>query len=65
MTRLRVDYTGINGTLFLMGKRNSEKCGNCGVKENAEHIILYCTLMRWKERCLKIRFSRQGGNEIW
>jgi len=30
MTRLRVDHTGLNGTLFLMGKRNSENCENWG-----------------------------------
>ncbi len=37
MTRLRVDHTGLNSILFLMGKRNNENCDNCGVKD----CILY------------------------
>ncbi len=35
MTRLRVDHTGLNSTLFLVGKNNN----NCGVKENFEDVI--------------------------
>ena len=42
ITRLRLDHTGLNGTLALMGKRNSDKCGDCGVKENVEHILIHC-----------------------
>jgi len=53
MTRLRVDHTGLNGTFFLMGKRNIEKCENCGVKEDAEHILLYCTLNEVERRVFK------------
>lgn len=60
MTRLRVDHTGLNGTLFLMGKRNSENCENCGVKENVEHVILYCTLNEVERRVFKDKVQETG-----
>lgn len=60
MTRLRVDHTGLNGTLFLMGKKNSENCENCGVKENAEHIILYCTLHEVERQVFKDKVQEAG-----
>jgi len=47
MSRLRVDHTGLNSTLFLMGKRNSENCEKCGVKENTEHVILQCNWLHY------------------
>ena len=60
MTRLRVDHTGLNGTLFLMGKRNSENCENCGVKENVEHVILNCTLNEVERQVLKDKVQEAG-----
>ncbi len=55
MTRLRVDHTGLNSTLFLMGNRNNENCDNCGVKENAEHVILDCILYEEERQVLQNR----------
>ncbi len=60
MTRLRVDHTGLNSTLFLMGKRNNENCYNCGVKENAEHVILDCILYEVERRVLQNRVQEVG-----
>lgn len=60
MTRLRVDHTGLNGTLFLLGKRNSEKCENCGVKENVEHIILHCILFELERQIFQDRVQEAG-----
>ena len=42
ITRLRLDHTGLNSTLALMGKRNSDKCETCDVKENVQHILINC-----------------------
>ncbi len=55
MTRSRVDHTGLNSTLFLMGNRNNENCDNCGVKENAEHVILDCILYEVERQVLQNR----------
>lgn len=60
MTRLRVDHTGLNGTLFLLGKRNSEKCENCGVKENVEHVILHCILFELERQIFQDRVQEAG-----
>ncbi len=55
ITRLRVDHTGLNSTLFLMGNRNNENCDNWGVKENAEHVILDCILYEVERQVLQNR----------
>ena len=55
-----MDHTELNGTLFLMGKRNSENCENCGVKENVEHVILYCTLNEVERQVLKDKVQEAG-----
>jgi len=43
-----------------MGKRNSEKCENCGVKEDAEHIILYSRLNEVERRVFKDNVQQTG-----
>ncbi len=43
LTRLRFDHTGLNKTLFLLGKSKSDECK---ITENAEHVLLYCRKYR-------------------
>ena len=46
IARLRLNHTALNGTLYVMGKSDSDKCGNCGVKEDVEHILLHCDIYK-------------------
>ncbi|XP_043998578.1 uncharacterized protein LOC122846005 [Gambusia affinis] len=55
MTRLRVGHTYLNDTLYLIGKKNNDKCEKCGEKENVEHILLNCkTYEREREKLRRI-----------
>ena len=53
IARLRINHTVLNGTLYIMGKSDSDKCGNCGVKEDVEHILLHCDICRAEREKLK------------
>ncbi len=46
LTRLRFDHTGLNKTLFLLGKSKSDEYMECKITENAEHILLHCRKYR-------------------
>lgn len=34
--------TGINNTLFKIGKHNTGRYDNCGHKETVEHVLICC-----------------------
>lgn len=36
----RIRHTGLNTTLFMIGKHNTGKCDYCGEEETREHVIL-------------------------
>ena len=55
ITRLRLDHTGLNGTMFIMVKSEVEECRGCGVKENVEHIILHCNMYKTEMEKLRDR----------
>ncbi len=57
MTRLRVDHTGLNSTLFLVGKNNND---NCGVKENFEDVIFDRVLYEVERRVWQNRVQEVG-----
>ncbi len=57
---MRVGHTGLNSTLFLMGKRNNENCDKCGVKENTEHVLLHCILYEEERRVFQDRVQEAG-----
>ena len=61
-TKLRLDHTGLNGTMFLKGKSEVEECRGCGVKENVEHIILHCNMYKNREG-KTIDRVREAGRE--
>jgi len=62
ITRLRLDHTGLNGTMFIMGKIEVEECRGCGVKENVEHIVLHCNMYKAESEKLRDRV-REAGRE--
>ncbi len=59
-TRLRFDHTGLNKTLFLLGKSKSDECMECKITENAEHILLHCRKYREERIRLKQKISQTG-----
>ena len=56
--------TGLNSTLFIMGKSETKTCGNCGELENVEHIILKCESYseEREELCEKVREAGREWN---
>ncbi len=42
ISRLRFGHTGLNSTLFNIGKHNTSRCDNCGQEETVEHVMLHC-----------------------
>ena len=45
----------MNGTLNIMGKSDSDTCGNCGVKEDVEHILIHCDIYKAERGKLKVK----------
>lgn len=41
-TRLQFGHTGLNGSLYKIGKHSTGKCAFCGVIETVEHVLLKC-----------------------
>jgi len=39
ITRLRLEHTGLNSTLRLMGKHETGRCDECGGNETIEHVM--------------------------
>ena len=65
ITRLRLDHTGLNSTLALMGKRNSDKCETCDVKENVKNIYQSTVgSLRRKGRDCRIKSEKRDGTGI-
>ena len=48
-----------------MGKRDSDKCGNCGVKEAVEHILLHCDIYRAEREKLKADVLEAEREGVW
>ncbi|XP_042577005.1 uncharacterized protein LOC122136668 [Cyprinus carpio] len=49
ITRLRIGHSGLNHSLFIIGKHQSGLCTTCSKAENIEHELLHCALYS-KER---------------
>ena len=62
MTRLRFDHTGLNKTLFLMVKSNSNECSECRVVEDVEHVLMHCRRFR-EERTELARKVAEAGRQ--
>ena len=41
LTRMRIGHTGLNTTLFLIGKSGTDGC-ECGKTETVEHVLMEC-----------------------
>ncbi len=62
LTRLRLDHTGLNKTLFLLGQSKSDECK---ITENAEHVLLYCRKYREERIRLKQKISQTEESGTW
>ena len=60
LTRLRFDHTGLNKTLFLMGKSQSDECIECRSKEDVEHVLLHCKKYRDERMRLNQKINQVG-----
>ena len=65
IARLRLDHTALNGTLYVMGKSDSDKCGSCGVKEHVEHILLHCDIYKAEREKLKDKVIEAERECVW
>ncbi len=48
-TRLRIGHSGLNNSLFTIGKHQSGLCDTCSEAETIEHVLLHCAVYT-KER---------------
>ena len=62
ITRLRFDHTGLNKTLFLIGKTENDQCPECLCTENAEHILMHCRMYR-EERAQLMQTVAKAGRQ--
>ncbi|XDV31197.1 hypothetical protein PO909_033945 [Leuciscus waleckii] len=62
ITRLRLDG-GLNSLLAVLGKINSNKCANCGDKENVDHVIMHCSIYESDRRNLHDKVRETG--RVW
>ena len=42
MTRLRIGHSGLNESLYRIGKHATGNCDKCGMVENVKHVLLDC-----------------------
>uniref|UniRef100_A0A1A8L2C0 Reverse transcriptase domain-containing protein n=1 Tax=Nothobranchius pienaari TaxID=704102 RepID=A0A1A8L2C0_9TELE len=42
VSRLRFGHTGLNNTLFIIGKHDTGTCVYCGEEETVGHVVLHC-----------------------
>ena len=42
ITRLRIGHTGLNNTLYKIGKHPDGSCDKCGQAETFQHVLLDC-----------------------
>lgn len=43
ITRLRIGHSGLNQTLYIIGKHQTGLCIRCSEVETIEHVLLHCT----------------------
>ena len=42
ITRMRIGHSGLNDSLFRIGKHPTAKCEECEETETVEHVLLHC-----------------------
>lgn len=52
ITRLRFGHTGLNGSLFKIGKHETGRCEYCGQEETVKHVIINCQRFEEERRLL-------------
>ncbi len=60
ITRLRIGHSGLNHSLFIIGKHQTGLCISCSAVETIEHALLHCTVFN-KEREVLIRKLKDLG----
>ena len=52
ITRLRIGHTGLNNTLYKIGKHPDGSCDHCGQSESVKHVLLECRTYEEERRAL-------------
>ena len=62
LTRMRIGHTGLNKTLFLIGKSGTDGC-ECGKTESVEHVLMECE--RYTEERTRLADQLQRAGRVW
>ena len=62
ITRMRIGHTGLNKTLFLIGKSGTDKC-ECGKTETVKHVLMECERYTEERMRLADKLQRLGSME--
>ena len=60
--RVRIGHTGLNQTLFVLGKSGTDRC-ECGKTETVEHVLMECERYTEKRMRLADKLQRLGSME--
>jgi len=58
ISRLRFGHTGLNSTLFIMGRHPSRNCEFCFEEETVEHVLLLCPKYSEERKKLEYRLLK-------
>uniref|UniRef100_A0A3B5R9A6 Reverse transcriptase domain-containing protein n=1 Tax=Xiphophorus maculatus TaxID=8083 RepID=A0A3B5R9A6_XIPMA len=60
MSRLRIGHSGLNSSLFKIGKHENGACNYCNQVETVEHVLLECDKYSEERQILKSLLSRKN-----
>lgn len=61
ISRIRFGHTGLNSSLFIIGKHEMGKFSRCGISETIQHFLLHC--QKYQEEIYS--FSLFGMSGFW
>lgn len=60
LTRLRIGHSGLNRSLFRIGKHQTGGCDYCGQPETVEHVLIECNNYMEERSCLTSVLYKEG-----
>jgi len=60
LTRLRIGHSGLNKSLFIIGKHHTGACEFCSQPETAEHVLIECSNYKEERNCLTSIHHKEG-----
>ena len=62
LTRMRIGHTGLNKTLFLIGKSGTDQF-ECGKTETVQRVLMECE--RYTEDRMRLADKLQRAGRVW